>query len=378
MEEVVSSFKEKASSISPGIRTVAIDKNTRDEVEITSTKVDAALAKITKPKNIKMFCDNLQSHFSSLSPWLSLCSSPKAFRTAWGLRSKVLSPQDAEAIINDGGQLVPVNLKSRILKYEEQGVLLSDKKLLLGVRHSEGNYDDNLDELGRFIYQPPKNVSGMLQYRWAQHLSSELKIPYVLLAIMWFKYEIDSNINHLFVLSPVKVINFKKDLVNLNSTIQNPLELQLMQRNEATTIVNQIKSLNSNIQDIKIREPLDELISREWSYDKINSSKKGLSIKRWAQKNGHICPGEFCNHTNFRELKTSDIAFGHIISQNWSTAFTFVNDKVHHPDNLYLTCKRCNSSLSDSFPDKNLKKEIEKSGTIGDWLRSNVEDIRTT
>ena len=36
MEEVVSSFKEKASSISPGIRTVAIDKNTRDEVEITS------------------------------------------------------------------------------------------------------------------------------------------------------------------------------------------------------------------------------------------------------------------------------------------------------------------------------------------------------
>ena len=134
MEEVVSSFKEKASSISPGIRTVAIDKNTRDEVEITSTKVDAALAKITKPKNIKMFCDNLQSHFSSLSPWLSLCSSPKAFRTAWGLRSKVLSPQDAEAIINDGGQLVPVNLKSRILKYEEQGVLLSDKKLLLGPR----------------------------------------------------------------------------------------------------------------------------------------------------------------------------------------------------------------------------------------------------
>ena len=376
IEKIISSFKKKVGEINSGVRTVAIGKDTFEEVNVTQARIKGALDKITKPKKISSYCTNLQQHFSDLSPWLALCSSPKAFRTAWGLRSKILSPQDAEAITNDGGQLIPVNLKSRILKYEEQGVLLSDEKLLLGVRHSEGNYDDKLDELGRFTYQPPKDVSGMLRYRWSQYLSHELKIPYVLLAIMWFKYEIDENINHLFVVSPVKIINQNKDISNFDESIQNPLELQLIQRVEANTIINQFKSLNSDIQDIEIREPLDEAISREWSYDKVNSSKKGMSIKRWAQLQSKVCPGEICNHIFFRELETRDIAFGHIISQNWSTAFTFVNDKVHHPDNLYLTCKKCNSSLSDSFPDKNLKKEIEKTGTIGDWLRLYEKQIR--
>lgn len=83
-----------------------------------------------------------------------------------------------------------------------------------------------------------------------------------------------------------------------------------------------------------------------------------------------------CNHALFRDLNQNDIAFGHIISQNWSTAFTFVLDKVHHPDNLYLTCKRCNSSLSDNFPDKLLKSEVTKQGTIGDWLRLHEDSIR--
>ena len=109
----------------------------------------------------------MQKHFEELSPSISLCSQPKAFRTAWGLRSKTLSVQDAEAIINDGGQLIPVNKNSRLLSCEMQGVVLGNqKRLVLAVRHSEGNYDDSLDELGRFVYQPPRDTSGMLRYRW--------------------------------------------------------------------------------------------------------------------------------------------------------------------------------------------------------------------
>ena len=83
-----------------------------------------------------------------------------------------------------------------------------------------------------------------------------------------------------------------------------------------------------------------------------------------------------CNHILFRDLKLSDIAFGHIISQNWTSAFTFMLDKVHHPDNLYLTCKNCNSSLSNNFPDPQLRKAIVKEGTIGDWLRLYENSIR--
>ena len=100
--------------------------------------------------------------------------------------------------------------------------------------------------------------------------------------------------------------------------------------------------------------------------------RKSLTESDYVRLNGI----KICNHVFFRDLETKHIAFGHIISQNWSTAFTFVNDKVHHPDNLYLTCNKCNSSLSDSFPDKDLKKEIEKTGTIGDWLRLYEKEIR--
>src|SRR6056300_253164 len=108
IEKIMSSFKEKVGDIKPGLRSVAIDRDTFDEVNVTETKIKGAIDKISKPKKISNYCDNLQKHFSDLSPWLALCSSPKAFRTAWGLRSRTLSPQDAEAIINDGGQLIPV------------------------------------------------------------------------------------------------------------------------------------------------------------------------------------------------------------------------------------------------------------------------------
>ena len=47
-----------------------------------------------------------------------------------------------------------------------------------------------------------------------------------------------------------------------------------------------------------------------------------------------------------------------------------------NPDNLYLTCDKCNSSLSNNFPDLKLRKEISKRGTIGDWLRKAEENIR--
>ena len=46
------------------------------------------------------------------------------------------------------------------------------------------------------------------------------------------------------------------------------------------------------------------------------------------------------------------------------------------PDNLYLTCNKCNSSLSDKFPDIKLRNNIVKYGTIGDWLRSDIDAIR--
>ena len=90
------------------------------------------------------------------------------------------------------------------------------------------------------------------------------------------------------------------------------------------------------------------------------------------------------------EFGKSEIAFGHIISQDWADSFTFLKKEsiVNHPDNLYLTCRSCNSSLGNRFPDypriqttengtiKTLRDMIEQSqSTIGDWKRIHDEEI---
>ncbi|MBU3565992.1 hypothetical protein [Polynucleobacter sp. MWH-HuK1] len=363
--------------IEDGIRQIPVSSSTSESVNITKNKVLTAFSTLTKGKDIKALSDSIQDHFNELSPSIALCSSPKGFRTAWGLRSKTLSMQDAEAIVNDGGQLIPVNDNSRLLSCEQQGVVLGpEKKLVLAVRHSEGNYEDSLDELGRFTYQPPRDVSGMLRYRWCQFLSQKLKVPYVVLVIMWFEYRLNNKMNQLFILAPAKIIDCDEDLINLNESVHRPLKLQLIPRHEAFATLNLIKSLNSDNIDIDVRAELPEALAREWSYDKINSTEKGKQLKRWAQRNSISCPGSKCDHIPFRELKNSDIAFGHIVSQNWSSAFTFMLDKVHHPDNLYLTCKTCNSSLSNNFPEPKLREQIVKQGTIGDWLRLHEHKIR--
>ena len=149
------------------------------------------------------------------------------------------------------------------------------------------------------------------------------------------------------------------------------MHLQLITRSEALSTLNLILTLNETNVKIKTRAPLPIFLAREWSYDKIDNSSKGRQTKRWAQNTGKKCPGvKFKNgqqHIEFKNLKPPEIAFGHIVSQNWSKAFTYLLDKIDHPDNLYLTCRDCNSSLSDRFPDPKLKDEIVKTGTIGDW-----------
>lgn len=377
LDALIEEFSNKLQSIEDGIRRVPVSENSFEDVLVTKSKLNSAFSLLTKRKNISEFADTLQDHFAELNPSIVMCSSPRGFRTAWGLRSKTLSILDAEAISNDGGQLIPVNENSRLLKCEQQGVVLGPKKkLVLAVRHSEGNYDDSLDELGRFVYQPPRDVSGMLRYRWCQFLSSKLNVPYIVLVVMWFEYRLNDKINQLFVLAPAKLINLADDLSDLNASLHNPLKLQLVPRHEANAAINLIKSLNNETIDIDVRPELTDALAREWAYDKINNTSKGKQIKRWAQNNSLVCPGEVCNHVPFVKLEYRDIAFGHIVSQNWSSAFTFMLDKVHHPDNLYLTCKRCNSSLSDNFPDKKLKENVTNQGTIGDWIRNNESSIR--
>jgi len=177
-------------------------------------------------------------------------------------------------------------------------------------------------------------------------------------------------------MAPAKVTKPDVDLKDLDQSLHNPLKLQLISRVEAYSAINVLQALNDAQLEIRARRALPDEVAREYSYEKIAVSPKGRNIKEWAKESGKRCPGEGCQQRPFNGLNSRDIAFGHIISQNWARAFNFLLDKVDHPDNLYLTCRSCNSSLSQNFPNSELRQQIEKQGTIGDWLRNNIEGIR--
>lgn len=365
-------------------RDYRIDSPSDDKrVKVTTTQIGAAL-KIVCPRDTSQLKADLVQHFEEVRGLIPFCSSPKSFRTAWDLRSELLNPWDANTIVDQGGQLVPINKGSRIFQCIQQGVELGrNKRLILAVRHSEGNYEDKMDDLGRFTYQPPNNAAGMLRYRWCQFLSGSMKIPYILLAVMWFKVHqpINKALTHVFMVSPAKIIDYEEDLKDIGISLSHPLELQIISRTEALSIVNLIFSLDETDLEIETRYELPEQLAREWSYDKLNNTEKGRRIKRWAQKTGKKCPGAMCKngsipHVEFKDLSLSEISFGHIVSKNWAKAYTYMLDKIDHPDNLYLTCRSCNSSLGDTFPDKSFRDNIVKSGTIGDWLRKDEAEIR--
>jgi len=339
----------------------------------------AQLNKVCPGRNFLQLKEIFRKHYEELSSYISLSSSPQAFKAAWDLRSSMLTPIDVETIISLGGQIIPINNNSRVLRCEQQGVLYGEKQLfILGVRHSEGNYEDSLDDLGRFSYQPPKDVSGLLRYRFLQKISKKIEIDLIVLAIMWFEYKINNKIKHVFILAPAKLIDYDADLNNLDKNLANPLSLQIIQRTEALNKIDQIFARDESNLVIKVRSELDEKIAREFSYIQIKDSKKGKKIKKWAQNISRKCPGTLCKGAAFSNMKFSQIAFGHIVSQEWSRSFPHIQGKVNHPDNLYLTCNKCNSSLLDYFPDKILRDKIIANGTIGDWLRTNLTNIRNT
>lgn len=128
------------------------------------------------------------------------------------------------------------------------------------------------------------------------------------------------------------------------------------------------------------RPALSEALENEWNYKSITSGKKSSIIKKWAKTTSQKCPdGRKCGGILFSKLPLKDIAYGHIISQSFCKTFPHMYDNVHHPDNLYLTCKSCNSSLGGKNADDDLVTRVKnQSGTVGDWLRNYMNDIQET
>ncbi|MCK2017950.1 hypothetical protein [Peribacillus frigoritolerans] len=357
-------------------RTIPL-KNSKDtkNVPVNKSSIEDALKLIANKKKIEIIKNDLLEHYKELRTYLSLSSSPKSFKTAWDVKSKTLNFYDFNNISNNGGQLIPSNNNvGRLLKHEEQGVLLGlNQRLILGIRHSKGNYNDEIDDMGRLTYFPPRNVRGLVRHRWTQFLSKSLGINMIVLAIVWYELKINDDLNYIYLICPAKVIEIPKiEKIVSNKSLTSPLRLQLITREEAYETIEQLMNLDVIDNEYPIRVPLDSAKVDKWSYNQVKSGPKGTAIKAWAKSVGKKCPD--CD-APFSAFLNNKIDFGHIIFQDWCRTYGFSNNIKHHPDNLYLSCSSCNSSLNNNFPYKNLLNKIEETGTIGDWIRNNEKNI---
>jgi hypothetical protein len=199
----------------------------------------------------------------------------------------------------------------------------------------------------------------------------------VLIVIIWFEYKVNENINHVFIVTPATIVNDNENTKNIGMSLSSPLNLKIVERSAAYSYLQLLRALDTTKIETKIRKLLDSDLADEWSYSQINNLGKGNKIKYWAKTKGYSCPGNLCGKIELKYLKNSDITFGHIVPQNWARIFPHNLNIIHHPDNLYLTCKACNSQLGDNFPDISLKNFIlNKYGTIGDWIRECETEIR--
>ncbi|AYE50687.1 hypothetical protein OEA_13155 [Priestia megaterium NCT-2] len=375
LEKSIEGFTNELSN-KISIRTIKIEnsKDTKD-VPLTKDNIDNSIKLVANKKKIDQIKNDLLEHYNEVRGYLPLTSSPKSFKTAWDLKSPTVNFYELSNISNSGGQLIPSNNKiGRFLKHEEQGVLLGpNQRLMLAIRHSKGNYNDDIDDMGRFTYFPPRNVRGLVRHRWTEFLSKSLGVSLIVLAIVWYEYKVNNELKHVYLICPAKVIELPKieKIVN-NRKLIKPLRLQLITREEAYKTIEQLINLDVIDNEYPIRIPLDSTKVDKWSYNQVKSGPKGKAIKDWAKSAGKKCPD--CD-IPFNTFLNNKISFGHIIFQDWCRTYGFSDKIKHHPDNLYLSCSRCNSSLNNNFPNKNLLNKIEETGTIGDWIRNNEKNI---
>ncbi len=327
-------------------------------------------------KDIFKFKSSFLEHVSKLESFLAYSSSPKAFEQAWKFRkTKIsnLSLFEVQGLIANQAQLIPMIKSENLLNSGEKGLIKSKENgaFLYGIRHSKGNYDDTLDELGNFSYQPPFDALGMLRYRFLEYLAVKFELPIYMYSTIWFKHEALESTNLVTMICPLRITKINKDF-------DSPLNLQLITIDQAIEKSMMLRSMDTVDSASKIRTSLPKEFVIKYNYESIkNNTKLRNNIISWAIEKGKKCPGDKCQNIEFKRISNkSKIHLGHIVPQNWGSLFQFFQEKshIHHPDNLYLSCSTCNISLNASFPDDNLRNNIINVtfGTIGDYIRADV------
>ncbi|MBC74690.1 MAG: hypothetical protein CME64_01620 [Halobacteriovoraceae bacterium] len=368
IDEAVETFSNKIANFEG--ETVEIENG--KHIVLSKEVLDKAVGSLLKGGG-KKIPGAIKKHFDAMEGKLIFSSDPKGFRTAWNHRkskTEWLTRNEAHKLAYDGCRFIPTIMEYKLLKHNQKGMIKSEFHdcLLQGVRHSGAVYDDKLDDEGRFNYHSPRTLKGMLRFRWLEHLAIEFKIPIFIYVTIWYKYRAFEDHSYNTLISPCV-------LIDESNKIDGALKLQVIKMQRGFQIIDELKALEHVGETIMHRPALHETIISKYNYQTLNTSKVGKEIKKFAKKTNRRCPGDYCGGVFFADLSDSEISFGHIIAQDWARSFTYMLNKVHHPDNLYLTCKSCNSSLGANFPDKKMVAKIVSAefGTVGDWVRKIIK-----
>ncbi len=122
LDEASKEFNQQASNeILPKSYTV---EGKSKVVNVTRNQIKNALNKICPTGKSKTIAKDMLEHFEDLEKLVPFCSSPRSFRSAWDLRSKILNKFDADSLVNEGAQLIPNNNNLRLFQAIQQGVEL--------------------------------------------------------------------------------------------------------------------------------------------------------------------------------------------------------------------------------------------------------------
>lgn len=376
-------FQEKSAELNGN--TVVLQGNlprtlTPDSNSIQSAQESILGSKVINDRTIPPLVEQMLIHLDTLLEYLKLCSTPAGFKQAWDCKTDILSLNQIESIKSKGGNFFLQHDKVKFCRlYDPKGVVLTDNKnLVFGLRSTDSEFKDKINDLGIVEYFPPKDLTGALRFKWMQELCNALQIPMIVLIIKWYKCNLHQSQqrreNHLFCIAAAKIVHYEDDIKDYVTSISKPLSLQLINPLEAQELILSIKNLSLPFYSSTTRTNLDPELVKEWSYTNIANKPKGLKLKKWAKDNKICCPG--CG-IPLNDFNDSELSFCHFLSQNYCKSLPNLSNDVHHPDNLYLGCQSCNSSQGEEIPTGITRKNIEANGRIGDWIRKDLKGIKS-
>lgn len=375
---------------------------TPDELRKASKFLDTAQKRLTYWNNIREMA-NVYFDETIIS------SSPQSFLHAYKNFSGVdLSTLDLALLKNMGANILPMDPTLR--NNPPSGSHHVFRNLLGGIRYfpmnvkvsimracvSTGKYQDKT-QMDSLFYDTAVGVNSgpksVIHYRFFEFLSDGLFRDDETGLLIQLVVKLQNKTGHsVEEYSTAMIASFceiqpistwwdelvKTELVIYGHKMLFPMLLKPLGENDARTKINLIRAIADHSDDDDPYDVRTRLLTpeevRKWSYTSINEPQRKML---W---DCIITHGIKCGHHDDSRISITcrginsmgDMHVGHILSQKWSKSYQVFSESVHHPDNLYLSCKSCNSSLSYGGPSRDVLQYLNENFlTIGDLLRTN-------